>query len=226
MAQESDGNSAPSRRDFLRTSGSAASVAVLLETKSAIAAPAQVPGAAPPPLELGPGAMPVQLLINGKTVKASVEPRDTLALVLREQLGFTGPKIGCDRGACGACTVWLDGTPVPSCMTLALDVAGVGKRTARPITTIEGLSQGQKLHPVQQAFIDHDALQCGFCTPGMVMSCAALYEQRRAAGKLGALDEHAVREAVSGNLCRCGSYPHVIAATLAVAKGQPAGGAK
>jgi len=161
----------------------------------------------------------VQLLINGKQVAARVEPRDTLAHVLREQLGLTGTKIGCDRGACGACTVWIDGAPVPSCMTLVLDVAGIGKRPPQPVTTIEGLAsdKDQKLHPVQQAFVDHDALQCGFCTPGMVMSCAALYEQRRAAGKLAALDEHAVREAVSGNLCRCGSYPHVIAATLAAA---------
>ncbi len=211
----------PSRRDFLKTSGSAAGTAILLTPNRGAAAPA-APTAAPPQ-ELGPGALPVQLLVNGKMLQARIEPRDTLVQVLREQLGLTGTKIGCDRGACGACTVFIDGAPTPSCMTLALDVAGVGnKRTARSITTIEGLAAGAnaKLHPIQQAFVDHDALQCGFCTPGMVMSCAALYEQKRTAGQLASLDESAVREAVAGNLCRCGSYPHVIAATLAVAHGK------
>ena len=221
MAQAPDETSAkdPSRRDFIRTSGSAAGTAILLKTASAQAAPASAPATAPPPKELGPGAAPVQLLINGKTLQARVEPRDTLVQVLREQLGLTGTKIGCDRGACGACTVLIEGAPVPACMTLALDVAGVGpKHPPRPVLTIEGLASGhgpsQKLHPIQHAFIEKDALQCGFCTPGMVMSCAALYEQRSAAGKLSTVDEQVVREAVAGNLCRCGSYPHIIAATL------------
>jgi aerobic-type carbon monoxide dehydrogenase small subunit (CoxS/CutS family) len=172
--------------------------------------------------------MPVSLLINGKPTPARVEPRDTLAHVLREQLGLTGTKIGCDRGACGACTVWVDGVPTPACMTLALEVAGSGGRGGRPpraVTTIEGLATaGGKLHPVQQAFLAHDAMQCGFCTPGMVMSCAALYEQKRAQGKLAGLDEAAVREAISGNLCRCGTYPHVVSAMLTAKNGPPPGG--
>jgi aerobic-type carbon monoxide dehydrogenase small subunit (CoxS/CutS family) len=170
----------------------------------------------------------VQLLVNGKTLQARVEPRHTLVHTLREDLGLTGTKIGCDRGACGACTVWIEGTPTPACMTLSLDVAGLGtKRPPRAVVTIEGLAEGQKLHPVQQAFIEKDALQCGFCTPGMVMSCAALYERHRKGGDLSAIDEQAVREAVSGNLCRCGSYPHVIAATLMAAHGPaPSGGAR
>lgn len=172
--------------------------------------------------------MPVSLLINGKVSTARVEPRDTLAHVLRETLGLTGTKIGCDRGACGACTVWVDGLPTPACMTLALDVAGSGGKGGRPpraVTTIEGLATaGGKLHPVQQAFLAHDAMQCGFCTPGMVMSCAALYEQRRAAGKLASLDEATVREAISGNLCRCGTYPHVISAMLESKTAPPPGG--
>jgi xanthine dehydrogenase YagT iron-sulfur-binding subunit len=130
----------------------------------------------------------------------------TLAEVLRGPLGLTGTKIACNRGACSACTVWLDGQPVCSCMVLAVDVG------VRAVTTIEGLAHGDTLHPVQQAFIDHDALQCGFCTPGMIMSCAALLE-RTAEPNAGD-----VRAAISGHVCRCGTYPHVIAATLAAAK--------
>ncbi len=129
----------------------------------------------------------------------------TLAEVLRGPLHLTGTKIACNRGACSACTVWLDGAPVPSCMILALDVG------ERKVTTIEGLANGDVLHKVQQAFIDHDAIQCGFCTPGMVMSCAALLE--RNANPC----EDDVREAISGHICRCGTYPHVIAAVLAAA---------
>ena len=212
-----------SRRDFLQTSGGVATTAALAGTiappRAAQAAPAGGPQT-PPAQILGPGAVPVTLSINGKLQKAQVTPMDTLAAVLRDQLGLTGTKIGCDRGACGACTVWVDGTPSPSCMTLALDVAGVAGGAGRPeikprpVTTIEGLQKGAALHPVQQAFIEHDALQCGFCTPGMVMSCAALYEKRKGA----ALSEHDVREAIAGNLCRCGSYPHVVAATLSIGK--------
>jgi aerobic-type carbon monoxide dehydrogenase small subunit (CoxS/CutS family) len=130
----------------------------------------------------------------------------TLAEALRGPLGLTGTKIACNRGACSACTVWLDGDPVCACMILAIDVGG------RRVTTIEGLADGDTLHPVQQAFIDHDALQCGFCTPGMIMSCAALLE------RTADPSVNEIRAAISGHICRCGTYPHVIAATLDVAK--------
>jgi carbon-monoxide dehydrogenase small subunit/xanthine dehydrogenase YagT iron-sulfur-binding subunit len=133
-----------------------------------------------------------------------VDPGTTLADVLRQDLGLTGTKIGCDRGACSACTVWVDGEVVTSCMTLAFDVRG------KQVTTIEGLAPGGELHPVQQAFVDHDALQCGFCTPGMVMSCAALVERHPNC----TLED--VKAAVSGHLCRCGTYPNIFEATLAV----------
>lgn len=215
-----------SRRGFLIQSGTGSAASLLgaaslpAVRSSAQAAPAP---AAAPITEIGPGPVPVQLQVNGKTVAARIEPRDTLAHVLREQLGLSGTKIGCDRGACGACTVWVDGIPTPACMTLALDVAGTagkGGRAARPVTTIEGLSTAQgTLHPVQDAFVAHDALQCGFCTPGMVMSCAALYERKRSQGQLAALSEGEVREAIAGNLCRCGTYPHVVRAMLSTAKG-------
>ena len=155
---------------------------------------------------LGPGKVAFVLRVNGEDKKLEIEPRATLAEVLRFDLAMTGTKIGCDRGACSACTVWLDGVPVNSCMTFALDAAG------HDVTTIEGLARGGTLHPVQQAFVDHDALQCGFCTPGMVMSCAALL----ARNANPTLDD--VRAATSGNLCRCGTYPKVFDATLAAAK--------
>jgi xanthine dehydrogenase YagT iron-sulfur-binding subunit len=233
---EPTGEEGLSRRSFLKTGGSAAGAAAILTVpRPGAAAAAGGPAATEAPAQiLGPGPIPVTLLINGKEQKVQVEPRDTLVDVLRSKLGLTGTKIGCDRGACGACTVWVDGAPTPSCMTLALDVASVGGAGAgkagaakpRAITTIEGLAKGAALHPVQQSFIDHDALQCGFCTPGMVMSCAALIEQKRAAGALNSLDEQQVREAIAGNLCRCGSYPHIIDATLAVAKGKVAAPAR
>lgn len=219
-----------SRRGFLIRSGTGGAASLLGASavpalrQTAQAAPGPVGGGVPPlapPVEMGPGLIPVQLLVNGKTLSTRVEPRDTLAHVLRESLGLTGTKIGCDRGACGACTVWVDGVPTPACMTLALDVAGTagkGGRIARPVTTIEGLSAGGALHPVQEAFVGHDALQCGFCTPGMVMSCAALYERKRTQGTLPALAEGEVRDAIAGNLCRCGTYPHVVDAMLAAAK--------
>ena len=154
----------------------------------------------------GPGPAPITLKINGATLTLQVEPRMTLAEVLRGPLGLTGTKIACHRGACSACTVWLDRITVCSCMILAIDVG------TRSVTTIEGLASGDQLHPVQAAFIEHDALQCGFCTPGIVMSCAELLERTP--------DPTAqdVKAAISGHLCRCGTYPHVIAATLAAAK--------
>jgi len=154
----------------------------------------------------GPAAFPLTLTVNGHVVTAMCDPGTTLVEVLRGGLGLTGTKIGCDRGACSACTVWLDGEVASSCMTLALDARG------RRITTIEGLAEGDTLHPVQQAFIEHDAMQCGFCTPGMVMSCAALVNRNPAC----TLDD--VKAAISGHLCRCGTYPNIFAATLAAAR--------
>lgn len=148
----------------------------------------------------------LDLTVNGTVRTLQVEPRATLAEALRGPLGLTGTKIACDRGACSACTVLLEGAPVCSCMVLAIEVG------ARRVTTIEGLVHNEVLHPVQAAFIEHDALQCGFCTPGMVLSCAALL--RRTPDPTAA----DVRHAISGHLCRCGTYPHVVAATLAAAK--------
>jgi xanthine dehydrogenase YagT iron-sulfur-binding subunit len=175
----------------------------MLNAMSAITAKAQHPGDGAP---ASPQPVAIELHVNGTARTLRVEPRMTLAEALRGLLGLTGTKIACNRGACSACTVWLDGVPVCSCMMLAIDVE------ARSVTTIEGLASGEKLHPVQQAFIDHDALQCGFCTPGMIMSCAALLER---SPQPGAED---VRAAISGHYCRCGTYPHVIAATLDAAK--------
>jgi aerobic-type carbon monoxide dehydrogenase small subunit (CoxS/CutS family) len=154
---------------------------------------------------LGPGAVSVRLSVNGRNISVRVDPATTLVQVLRDELELTGTKIGCDRGACSACTVWLDGVPASSCMTLVLDARD------KNITTIEGLAEEDTLHPVQQAFVDHDALQCGFCTPGMVMSCAALLNRKPDA----TLED--VKSAISGHLCRCGTYPNIFKATLAAA---------
>jgi xanthine dehydrogenase YagT iron-sulfur-binding subunit len=184
-----------SRRNFLKGASFTALAAIAVE-RAAAAGPAVA----------GPGPVSLELKINKSVQKVLVEPCTTLAEVLRQHLGLTGTKVGCDRGTCSACTVWLDGTPVSACMTLAIDV---GKRE---ITTIEGLADGEHLHPVQQAFIEKDAMMCGFCTPGMVMSCAALLKGNQSP----ALSD--VRTAVSGNYCRCGSYPKVFEATLAAAE--------
>ena len=161
-------------------------------------------------LPVGATTHDIMLNVNGAERRLRIESRATLAEVLRGPLGLTGTKIACNRGACSACTVWLDGTPVCSCMTFAVDVA------PRNVTTIEGLAHGDKLHPVQEAFIARDAMQCGFCTPGMAMSSAALLDRNA--------DPTAedVERAISGHICRCGSYPHVVAATLAAAKARKA----
>jgi aerobic-type carbon monoxide dehydrogenase small subunit (CoxS/CutS family) len=148
----------------------------------------------------------IVLKLNGVDHVLQVESRMTLAEALRGPLGLTGTKIACNRGACSACTVWVEGTPLLSYMTLAVEVGG------RAVTTIEGLARGEKLHPVQQAFIAYDAMQCGFCTPGIVMSAALLLERNVNPGR----DD--VERAISGHICRCGSYPPVVAAILAAAQ--------
>jgi carbon-monoxide dehydrogenase small subunit/xanthine dehydrogenase YagT iron-sulfur-binding subunit len=160
----------------------------------------------------GPDPVPLSLLINGEVRTALADPATTLVEFLRDALGLTGTKIGCDRGACSACTVWIDGEVAASCMTLAFDVRD------HSITTIEGLSREGQLHPVQRAFIEHDALQCGFCTPGMVMSCAHLVNTNPNC----TLED--VKTAISGHLCRCGTYPNIFKATLAAAASARADG--
>jgi xanthine dehydrogenase YagT iron-sulfur-binding subunit len=138
-------------------------------------------------------------------VDLAVASHETLLDVLRDRLGFTGTKKGCDQGACGACTVLVDGKRVLSCLTLAAQCDG------REVTTIEGLANGDKLHPLQAAFVRHDALQCGYCTPGQIMSALALLAEGRAGS-----DEE-IREFMSGNLCRCGAYPNIVAAIREIA---------
>jgi xanthine dehydrogenase YagT iron-sulfur-binding subunit len=154
----------------------------------------------------GASLLPVNVTLNGIARTGSFEPRTTLAEALRNTWGLTGTKVGCDRGACGSCTVLLDGLAVNSCLTLVHDADG------RKVTTIEGLGSPEAMSPIQKAFVDADALQCGFCTPGMVVSCSALL------AKNARPSPHDVREAVAGNLCRCGTYTGVFAACEAAAK--------
>jgi xanthine dehydrogenase YagT iron-sulfur-binding subunit len=195
------------RRGFLKAAGATAATTVV---ESAHAIAKDLRDSAKTTSALGPGAVPIVLHVNGSPHSISIEPRMTLAEVLRDTLGLTGTKVVCDRGSCSACTVWLDKVPTLACMTLAIDVG------MRAVTTIEGIGTSEHLHPVQAAFIKHDALQCGFCTPGMVMSCAALLERNPNP------DLNDVKHAVSGNLCRCGTYPKVFAATLEVAQNHKA----
>src|SRR5690348_5047103 len=150
------------------------------------------------------GTVDVELRINATRKQLTLDPRTTLLDALREHLGLAGTRKGCDHGQCGACTVHVDGRRVLSCLTLA--VAAQGKN----VSTIEGLAKGDQLHPMQQAFIDHDGFQCGYCTPGQIMSAVALLHEH-----CGPNDDD-VREAMSGNLCRCGAYPNIIAAIQAV----------
>jgi aerobic-type carbon monoxide dehydrogenase small subunit (CoxS/CutS family) len=140
------------------------------------------------------------LLINGQTVRVDAEPNDTLLSVLREQLDLTGSKYGCGEGQCGACTVLIDGKAHRSCITPVSSVAN------KSVTTIEGLARGQHLHPVQQAFIDEDAMQCAYCTSGMIMSAVALLNNKR-----NPTDEE-ILQFMQGNICRCGTYPRIVSA--------------
>lgn len=144
--------------------------------------------------------MRLRTSVNRKPVNVEIDPRTSLLDLLRERLALTGAKKGCDHGQCGACTVHVDGRRVASCLTLAAKTEG------REVLTIEGLSDGEDLHPMQQAFIDHDALQCGYCTPGQIMAAVALVKEGNATSKAK------IREYMSGNICRCGAYVGIVAA--------------
>jgi xanthine dehydrogenase YagT iron-sulfur-binding subunit len=148
----------------------------------------------------------VELIVNGRTASLAVDPRTSLLDALREHLHLTGTKKGCNQGACGACTVIVDGRRINSCLTLAVMHAGAH------VTTVEGLADGARLHPVQTAFVEHDAFQCGYCTPGQIMSAVACIAE----GHAGSEDE--IKSWMSGNLCRCGAYPGIVAAIAAAAK--------
>jgi xanthine dehydrogenase YagT iron-sulfur-binding subunit len=189
------------RRAFIETSGLAGGAFAAGTLGLDTAAPAAPTSSAPPASDVD-----VVLRVNGATRAVTVDPRTTLLDALRERLDLTGTKKGCDMGACGACTVHVDGRRVNACLTLAVMAEG------REITTIEGLARGDALHPLQQAFIDHDAFQCGYCTAGQIMSGVALIAEGRAR------DEAEIREFMSGNICRCGAYPNIVAAIGDVAK--------
>ncbi len=192
---------AVSRRSFLKTFGTSAAVAAAGQ----IEAVAQELSKADAEKLHGPGPVPITLNVNGKALKLELEPRVTLLDALRNHSSLTGAKEVCDRATCGACTVLLDGTPIYSCSKLAIEAQG------HAITTVEGLAEDGKLTSVQQAFIAEDALMCGYCTPGFVMSVTALLSKNPHP------TAEQVKIACAGNLCRCGTYPRVLKAALRAA---------
>src|SRR5258708_11691899 len=187
-----------SRRSFLKSFGTSAAVAATAQVDAVAAELAK----ANSEKVYGPESVPITLNVNGKPLKLEVEPRVTLLEALRNHSNLTGAKEVCDRATCGACTVLFDDKPIYSCSKLAIEAQG------HAITTIEGLSQNGKLSPVQQAFVEQDALMCGFCTPGFVMSVTALLKRNPQP------TAEQVKKACSGNLCRCGTYPRVMQAAL------------
>jgi aerobic-type carbon monoxide dehydrogenase small subunit (CoxS/CutS family) len=192
---------AHSRRTFLKSLGTVAATAATAQVQS-VAAELEKANAEK---VVGPGAVPVTLKVNGGTLKLMLEPRVTLLDALRNYSSLTGAKDGCDRAACGACTVLMDDLPVYACQKLAIEAQG------REITTVEGLANNGKLTRVQQAFWDKDALQCGYCTPGFIMSVTALLKFN----PHPTADE--VKHACAGNLCRCGTQPRILQAALQAA---------
>jgi len=190
-----------SRRNFLK---STTAVAGLAETVgSPIEADAQTT-----PEALGPGTVPVRLNLDGRQLDLMIEPRVTLLDALRTRANLTGNKRGCDRGACGACTMIVDGRPVYSCSTLAIEVQG------KQIRSVDGLATGDQLHPVQQAFCDKDALMCGFCTPGFIMASVALLEKHPNP------TPEQIKKGLDGNICRCGTFSRIFEAVSSVKGGQ------
>jgi xanthine dehydrogenase YagT iron-sulfur-binding subunit len=202
-ARKPETTSGVSRRDFMKISAVTAAVPLVLGPKVVEAAGEDV-------AVHGPGKVPVALNVNGKKLSAELEPRVTLLDALREQFDLTGAKRVCDRGACGACTVLLNGDPVYACSVLAIDAQGA------KITTIEALAEGDKLSSVMRAFVEHDAQQCGFCTPGFVVATTHFLEQHPKA----TADD--IRHGLNGNYCRCGTYDGIRAVALAQAGGKNA----
>ncbi len=198
---------AASRREFIAGAASATAALAIAPLLGEGEAGAQTltPGSLGPAPNVPP--VEVTLNINGADHALSIEPRVTLLDALRERLHMTGSKKGCDHGQCGACTVHIDGRRVNSCLTLAIMHQG------QKITTIEGLAQGETLHPMQTAFIEHDGYQCGYCTPGQIMSAVAVVKEGHAH------TEPEIKEQMSGNLCRCGAYPNIVAAVKSVLDG-------
>ncbi len=196
-----NGTGAEKSRRFSRR-GFVSSVTAGAVTGSAAIAAGQAPPAAQPAAvePEGPGLIRVALDVNGRSHRLAVEPRWTLLYVLRDRLGLMGAKPGCERGECGACTVLIDGVARYACMTLAAEAEGA------KITTVEGLMRGEEMGAVQRAFVEEDAFQCGFCTPGQVMAVEGLLRRKPAPSTAE------IREGVSGNICRCGAYPHIFAA--------------
>jgi len=192
-------SSGVSRRDFLKISGVSAAVPLVTQVGAFALAEGE-------PAIHGPGKVPVSLNVNGKKLNAQLEPRVTLLDALRDQFELTGAKRVCDRGTCGACTVLLDGKAVYSCSMLAIDAQ------SHQITTVEGLGEPGKLHPIQQAFVDNDAQQCGFCTPGFVVATKAFLDQHPNP------TQEQIKHGLGGNFCRCGTYAGMRAAVMQAAK--------
>jgi xanthine dehydrogenase YagT iron-sulfur-binding subunit len=192
-----------SRRNFLKSTGVVGLAATVVG-----GAEAEAQQAGPP--ALGPGEVPVRLMVNGRQLNLMIEPRVTLLDALRTRADLTGNKRGCDRGACGACTMIVDGRAVYACSTLAIEVQG------KQIRNVDGLATGATLHPVQQAFVEKDALMCGFCTPGFIMASVALLE------KNAAPTPEQIKKGLDGNICRCGTFSRIFEAVSSV-KGVPRG---
>lgn len=188
-----------SRRNFLKSTGVASLAASVVVSAEAAAQSG--------PVALGPGEVPVRLNVNGRQINLLIEPRVTLLDALRMRANLTGNKRGCDRGACGACTMIVDGIPIYSCSTLAIEVQG------KQIRNVDGLADGDRLHPVQQAFCDKDALMCGFCTPGFIMASVGLLE------KYPNATPEQIKKGLDGNICRCGTFPRIFEAVSSVKGG-------
>ncbi|WP_234484779.1 2Fe-2S iron-sulfur cluster-binding protein [Noviherbaspirillum pedocola] len=222
-----DGQHQVSRRSFMQGTAAALGALALPLAEAAPRTARASAAASAPAVQPGPATIPVTLQINGQQHALQLEPRVTLLDALREHIGLFGTKKGCDRGQCGACTVLVDGRRINSCLTLAVMQQGAA------IVTVEGLANGEALHPVQAAFIERDAFQCGYCTPGQICSAVGLINEVDKGAPSAAtpdvrsmriaLNDAEIRERMSGNLCRCGAYPNIVAAVNDVA-GKRSGG--